>query len=171
MPSLVGSEMCIRYSINAEYMGEKIADRQMKKQGYKKYPSRVGSNNGFDGVYIKFDKKGNVTDIVINESKFNTARLGDAYVGNKVKVKQMSDAWIQGNLNKMRISRDEHVKETYKLISKYLRDDNSVNKSLNKVRKPTKVKRKHTTSEWKNLGTYNPKKTRQGSGRNGKKVY
>ena len=102
----------------------------MKKRGYKKHPSKVGSNNGFDGVYIKFDKKGNVVDIVINESKFGSARLGKAKLGNKVKVKQMSNDWIRGNLEKMRSKNaDKYVRRTARIIEDYLDDGNIVHKT------------------------------------------
>ena len=137
-------------------LGEKVADHIMKKKGYKKYPSKVGSNNGFDGVYIKFDKKGNVGDIVINESKFGGSRLSKASVGNKVKVKQMSTRWINGNLDKMSSKKaDKYVQKTAKMIQDYIKDGNVVNKTLNRVRKPTKVLRKHPDNVWKNLGVYN----------------
>jgi hypothetical protein len=45
-------------------LGELYADFVMKRSGYKKLPSKVGSNNGFDGVYAKFNKDGTIIDVV-----------------------------------------------------------------------------------------------------------
>ncbi|OAB45507.1 hypothetical protein PGLA_04450 [Paenibacillus glacialis] len=57
---------------------------------------KVGSNNGLDGLYVKYSDDGKVADIIINESKFGSSKLGNTKMG-----KQMSSSWIEGNLEKM----------------------------------------------------------------------
>ena len=75
----------------------------------------------------------------------------------KVKVKQMSNDWIRGNLEKMRSKNaDKYVRRTARIIEDYLDDGNIVHKTLNRVRKPTKVLRKHPDNIWKDLGKYTP---------------
>ncbi|MUG44318.1 hypothetical protein [Paenibacillus woosongensis] len=73
---------------NAEkgQVGEDLADLVMQRTGRIKVPSKVGSNNGFDGLYFKYSKEGGIVDIIINESKFGKARLGKTLMG-----KQMSN--------------------------------------------------------------------------------
>ena len=47
---------------------EQLSDLPLLREVYIKQPSQYGSNNGFDGVYIKGNPS-NPTDIVINEAK------------------------------------------------------------------------------------------------------
>ncbi|MCQ6958808.1 hypothetical protein [Mucilaginibacter aquariorum] len=82
---------------------EQLADVLLQRNGFVKYESKIGSNNGFDGVYIKGSLT-NPTEIVINEAK----QIGSA--GN-IKLTpgsittglaaQMSDAWISKTIDKM----------------------------------------------------------------------
>ena len=84
----------------------------MKMQGYEKLESKVGSNNGYDGLYVKRDSKGRVTEVVIGEAKYGRARLGTT-----IKMgKQMSNPWIEGNLEKMKNSVDPNVLKAYSNI-------------------------------------------------------
>ncbi len=71
-------------------MAEKITDKIMKKQGYTKLPSKVEGNHGIDGLYAKYDKNGNVSEMVINETKFNSK--GKLKLGRTKRIgRQMSD--------------------------------------------------------------------------------
>ena len=93
-------------------LGEEAADLTMSRVGYIKLPSKVGSNNGFDGVYIKYGPNGEIQDIIINESKFGTSKLGKTVDG----YKQMGPDWIDMNISKMKQSKDAEVRNTAKIL-------------------------------------------------------
>lgn len=65
---------------------EQLMDEYFKKSGWEKL--KVGVN-GIDGLYVKRDKDGNITNVLMSESKYNTSQLGDTKDG-----KQMSKDWI-----------------------------------------------------------------------------
>ncbi|WP_316785430.1 hypothetical protein [Pedobacter frigiditerrae] len=81
---------------------ESLCDDIFETNGFVKFESKIGSNNGFDGVYIKKDGAGNVQEIFINEAK---------QVGSKGNIKlnvrtpnkgpQMSEEWIGQTINEM----------------------------------------------------------------------
>lgn len=77
---------------------EALCDELFEIDGFVKYDSKIGSNNGFDGVYIKKNASGNVQEILINEAKQVSAvgnmRLSPANPNTGLKA-QMSDAWIR----------------------------------------------------------------------------
>jgi hypothetical protein len=75
-------------------LGEAAADLTFARAGYTKLPSKMGANQGFDGVYIKYGKNGEIQDIIINESKFNTSQLSKTVDGSK----QMSKDWINNDI-------------------------------------------------------------------------
>ncbi|OAB45520.1 contractile injection system protein, VgrG/Pvc8 family [Paenibacillus glacialis] len=129
---------------NAEkgQVGEDLADIVMKRAGRKKLPSKVGSNNGFDGLYVKYSKDGKVADIIINESKFGSSKLGKTKMG-----KQMSNKWIEGNLKKMIKSPDPEVRKAAKIVQRFIEDGNKVTKTLNRMNSKG-------INKWKRLGTY-----------------
>ncbi len=97
-------------------LGEEAADLTMRRAGYEKLPSKVGSNNGFDGVYIKRGSNGEIEDIIldiiINESKFNKANLSKTVDGSK----QMSEQWINNNILRMKRSVDPEVRQAGQLL-------------------------------------------------------
>jgi len=95
-------------------LAEEVADVTMRKAGYKKLPSKVGSNNGFDGLYVKYGKNGKIKDIIINESKFGKADLSTTKQG----YLQMGPDWIKMNINKMLKSSDPSVKDAGQLLQK-----------------------------------------------------
>ena len=98
---------------NAEkgIIGEEYMDTVMKNKGYEKLDSKVEGNHGIDGIYVKRNSKGEITDLVIGEAKFGSSRL------NK-KTKQMSNEWIQKNI-------DELNPKVERQIRKYLRTGDS----------------------------------------------
>ncbi|NOZ54342.1 MAG: hypothetical protein GXP08_14625 [Gammaproteobacteria bacterium] len=54
-------------------LGEARTAITMQKAGFEELPAtRLPRNNGFDGVWLKRDASGNVSDIVITESKFSS---------------------------------------------------------------------------------------------------
>ena len=65
-----------------------------------KYDAKIGSNNGFDGVYIKGDLN-NPTEIIINEAKqvgtMGNIKLNRENLGTGLKS-QMSDEWVYDNV-------------------------------------------------------------------------
>ncbi len=61
--------------------------------------------NGFDGLYIK-EQNGNISDLLVTESKFNHARLGTTQMGS---VKQMSKVWILATLERLKRYQKERV--------------------------------------------------------------
>lgn len=76
---------------------ESVMDKMMEKQGYTKLESKVGSNNGYDGLYVLKDSQGNVTKVVIGEAKYGTSRLRQT----RTMGKQMDKQWIDTNWRKM----------------------------------------------------------------------
>ena len=84
---------------NAEkgIIGEEYMDTVMKNKGYEKLDSKVEGNHGIDGIYVKRNSKGEITDLVIGEAKFGSSRLNkDTSMGE-----QMSNSWIENNINKL----------------------------------------------------------------------
>lgn len=74
-------------------------------------PARLSRNNGFDGVWTKYNSDGSIADIIISESKFTST--GKASLTNtKTMGRQLSPEWIDGNIQKMLNSTDPAVVET-----------------------------------------------------------
>ncbi|GAB1464264.1 hypothetical protein [Pedobacter sp.] len=48
---------------------EQLCDDIFETNGFVKHDAKIGSNNGFDGFYIKKDGAGNVQEIIIKEAK------------------------------------------------------------------------------------------------------
>jgi hypothetical protein len=80
-------------------LGEARASLAYQRAGYEQLPSRLASNNGFDGVFVKKAPDGTVVDIIINESKFSST--GRPSFANTNMGKQMSPGWINENIQKM----------------------------------------------------------------------
>ncbi|WP_066402724.1 hypothetical protein [Aliarcobacter cryaerophilus] len=76
-------------------ISEGLMDYYFKKSGWSKIEGEVGIN-GIDGLYIKRDKEGNITDLMIVESKYGGSKLGDTLDG-----KQMSKDWILKKLENL----------------------------------------------------------------------
>ena len=74
---------------------EQLMDEYFKKSGWEKIEGEVGVN-GIDGLYVKRDKDGNITNVLMSESKYNTSQLGDTKDG-----KQMSKDWILKKLDNL----------------------------------------------------------------------
>lgn len=94
---------------NGDKLGQKtedIVDDIMENNNYNKLDGKYGSNNGYDGIYIKGDVK-NPTEIIILESKqfkYNNGAAADIIEHGGVTLNppsgttplptQMSDGWI-----------------------------------------------------------------------------
>ena len=65
--------------------------------GWKKLDGEIG-RNGIDGLYVKL-KKGQVSDVLVSESKWNKSKLG--FSGKGKTIKQMSKRWILRTLDKL----------------------------------------------------------------------
>ncbi len=76
---------------------EKKRKKELNAQGYEVLPSKVGSGNGPDIVAVKRDSLGKVVEMRIEECKANSSKLGKSAAG-----KQMSDPWLDDNVNKMK---------------------------------------------------------------------
>jgi hypothetical protein len=81
---------------------EVLCDEMFQTNGFQKYTSQFGSNNGFDGVYIKGDLN-NPTEIIINEAKQINDVRGNIKLNGKTinKGPQMSDEWINQTISEM----------------------------------------------------------------------
>ncbi|THB69294.1 MAG: RHS repeat-associated core domain-containing protein, partial [Gammaproteobacteria bacterium] len=98
-------------------LGESRTAITMQKAGYQELPARLSRNNGFDGVWVKYDTDGGIVDIVISESKFSST--GSASLTNtKTMGKQLSSEWIDANIQKMRLSDDAAVRNTARMLQR-----------------------------------------------------
>ena len=96
-------------------LGEARASLVFQRAGYSALPARLPSNNGFDGVFVKYDVDGMTPiDIIINESKFTST--GRTSLSNTNMGRQMSPEWIDANIQKMRFSDDPAVVDTARLL-------------------------------------------------------
>lgn len=95
-------------------LGEARATLTFERAGYQHLSSKLPSNNGFDGVFIKKAPDGALIDIIINESKFTST--GRASLPNTNMGKQMSPEWIDANIRKMLVSDDSAVRATGRLL-------------------------------------------------------
>ena len=85
---------------------ETLANKLFKQDDYLAYDSKIpgfNGNNGFDGVYIKKDASGNVTDIIINEVKqVNSGSISLSPANTATGLpRQMTDEWIDNVIERM----------------------------------------------------------------------
>jgi len=92
-----------------EYLMHKV----FTKNGWRRIPSEVGVN-GIDGLYVKYDKYGNIIDVMVSEAKYNTSTLG--YTQNK-SVRQMSKKWILDNIDLL--MKSSQIKQNPALLAQY----------------------------------------------------
>jgi hypothetical protein len=96
-------------AMNGDNLGTKtegLCDDIFGTNGFVKHDAKIGSNNGFDGVYIKKDASGNVQEIIINEAKpIKTTGNIQLNAGNPATDlgAQMSDKWISDIIGKMKL--------------------------------------------------------------------
>ncbi|MFT3684728.1 MAG: hypothetical protein QM783_07315 [Phycisphaerales bacterium] len=96
-------------------LAEREAAETMRRAGYTQLESKLARNNGFDGVWVKRNADGEITDIIITESKYSST--GTATLTNtKTMGQQMSAQWIDANIAKMLQSENASVRETGQLL-------------------------------------------------------
>jgi hypothetical protein len=126
--------------VNGDLLGTKteiICDDIFETNGFIKQDAKFGSNNGFDGVYIKKDAAGNVQEIIINEAK----QIGSAgniklNAGNPASglQAQMSDEWIGDVIGKIKLQGGE-----LEILSDILNTNkNKITKTVTGIDKVTK---------------------------------
>lgn len=86
------------------------------KTGWIKIEGEIG-RNGIDGLYYK-KKNGQITEVLVAESKWNTSRLGRS--GKNKMVKQMSQEWILRTMDKLQ--RHKPLPE-YNTIKRLIQND------------------------------------------------
>ncbi|MFA6248094.1 MAG: hypothetical protein WC615_14240 [Mucilaginibacter sp.] len=91
---------------------EQLADALLQRNGFVKYESKIGSNNGFDGVYIKGGLT-NPTEIIINEAKqigsIGNIKLTPGNISTGLAA-QMSTEWIEQTIRKMKTDANAAIK-------------------------------------------------------------
>jgi len=77
-------------------VNEKIMDKYFERAGWKKINGEVG-RNGVDGLYVKYDKYGNIKDVMLVEAKYNKSMISKTVDGSK----QMSKKWSIKKLDEL----------------------------------------------------------------------
>jgi len=95
---------------------ESLMHKIFKQNGWKQIQGEVGSN-GIDGLYVKKNAKGTITDVMFGEAKYNKATLGNSICG-----KQMSKQCLNSQIDKL-IKKYPDVEE-YKQIKSHLANGN-----------------------------------------------
>lgn len=91
----------------------------LRRAGFEELPARLKSNNGFDGVWIRKNADGEITDLIITESKFSST--GRAYLPQTAtKGQQLSEEWIEKTIKEMLKQRNNAaVRKTALEIQKF----------------------------------------------------
>jgi len=74
---------------------EYLMNKTFKQNGWKQIQGEVGSN-GIDGLYIKKNTNGTVTNVLFGEAKYNNATLGNSLCG-----KQMSKNCLNSQIDNL----------------------------------------------------------------------
>lgn len=93
--------------------GENLTQAEMEKRGYKSLPSKYSGNQGIDHVFIKYNPDGDISDIIVAETKAH-----DGSPDSNYNQKQMSDEGIDDRIKKMKNSKDPEVKKAGELLEK-----------------------------------------------------
>ena len=91
----------------------------MLRAGYVKLDSKLPGNKGFDGVYVKWEKPGVPSDIVIVESKYATsgnAKMAKVSGGGK----QMDQQWVLDKIADMKDAKSLSLEKTGILLDNNL---------------------------------------------------
>jgi len=105
-----------RLNIVNGYSSECMMNQFYTSTGWIKIEGEVG-RNGIDGLYYK-TKNGQIKEVLVAESKWNTSRLGRS--GKNKLVKQMSQHWVLRSMDKL--ERHKPLPE-YKSIKKLIEND------------------------------------------------
>lgn len=87
--------------------GDWLSAIRLAAQGYRKLESKRDASHGLDGVYAKYDKDGELQQILLVESKTDSSKLRGG---------QMTDEWVDETVQKMLVHPNEAVRRTGELI-------------------------------------------------------
>lgn len=76
-------------------IAEALMDEYFPKNGWKKLEGEVGVN-GIDGLYVKYDKEGNIKQVMVVESKYGSSQLGETKNGT-----QTSKQWCLAKIDEL----------------------------------------------------------------------
>ena len=88
-------------------LGDALTAVRLTAAGYKKLPSKLNRLHGIDGVYVRYDAKGDLLEILIVENKVDRGQLAP---------NQMTDRWLNQKMEAMKNSADEEVRRAGELI-------------------------------------------------------
>ncbi len=91
------SKIQVRLNIVNGYSSECMMHQLYTSTGWINIEGEVG-RNGIDGLYYK-KKNGQMGEVLVAESKWNTSRLGRS--GKNKLIKQMSKAWVLRTMEKL----------------------------------------------------------------------
>ncbi len=105
--------------------GEYIMNKVFKKNGWKQLEGEV-SGKGIDGLFVKYDKSGNVRQVMTAESKYGNAVLGTNKYGTSEKnIKQMSKKGLLHQINNLiKNSPEGSDAKAYNQIRRHIEADN-----------------------------------------------
>jgi hypothetical protein len=95
--NLKNSKIQGRLNIVNGYSSECMMHEFYTSTGWKQIEGEIG-RNGIDGLYYK-RKNGQIREVLVAESKWNTSRLGRS--GKNKLIKQMSQKWILRTMEKL----------------------------------------------------------------------
>ena len=88
-------------------LGDVLTGKLLESSGYEELPSKVNKTQGIDGVYVRQNDEGRLTEVLIVENKVDGGILAEG---------QMTEEWINGNVEKMLVHSDERVRQTGQLV-------------------------------------------------------
>ena len=101
-------------------LGEAISDMVFltDNTGFIKLESKINGNQGFDGLFVKYDSNREVEEVVIVEAKYGTSSLSTSKKG-----KQMSEPWIIATIDGMINNNNLQIKNVGLMLDD-IRDSN-----------------------------------------------
>lgn len=96
-------------------VNEALMHKSFIRAGWKKINGEIGVN-GIDGLYVKKNKSGVITDVLIAESKYNKSGLNKTANG-----KQMSKVWIKSHIEKLQAKYPDN--KDYQSVKRFVDND------------------------------------------------
>ncbi|WP_113673557.1 hypothetical protein [Vallitalea guaymasensis] len=122
-------------------LGEAFSDitHKNKYPDYAKLDCKLPKNNGFDGVYVKYNKNGGLESVHIVEAKYGTSQLGTIKgVDGTGNIKQMSNKWINDVIERMANSGDSKLMDIADTLQDVMEDSPElITKYLDRISKET----------------------------------
>ena len=103
-------------------LGEHITNRLLTSQGYKKISSKIFGNQGIDHIFVKYNKKGEISKVQIVETKVNTSQL---------RPDQMTDIGILNRIEKL-LSKPE-ISNEEKQVYEFIKNNIETNKVVKQL--------------------------------------